>query len=103
MTEREAEEARERLEQVTAHWGILVLEAHVLERASRPFPAEPIRTLDALHIASALVIREAVTEVSILSLDGRVRQCASSLDFAIVPEEEPSDSDDAVGDQGGDA
>ena len=55
------------------------------ERARRPFPLEPIRTLDALHLASALVARAAVEDIELLSLDGRVRNAAASLGFALQP------------------
>jgi hypothetical protein len=57
----------------------------VVERARRPFPTEPVRTLDALHLASALVARAAVSELAVLSLDQRVRENAERLGFETVP------------------
>jgi PIN domain len=41
-----------------SQWQILHLAGEVVERAQQPFPAEPIRTLDAVHLASALTARE---------------------------------------------
>jgi len=49
---------------------------------------EPIRTLDALHLASALVVREAVPRLVLVSLDNRVRDCGRQLNFEILPGEE---------------
>ncbi|MFZ1816286.1 MAG: hypothetical protein WAU16_17880, partial [Rhizobiaceae bacterium] len=41
--------------------------------AREAFPIEPLRTLDALHVASAILAREWVAELQVLSLDQRVR------------------------------
>ena len=76
---------RHRLSLATAHWTLLTLGAEVVERARRPFPAEPIRSLDALHLASALVARSAVAELQILSLDDRIRRSARELGFEVLP------------------
>jgi hypothetical protein len=64
----------------------LRLDAEVLERARRFFPAEPLRTLDAPHMASALVVRRAVPELALLSLDQRVRRCGRQLGFPLEPD-----------------
>jgi hypothetical protein len=45
-----------------------------------------LRTLDALHLASALAARAAVPGLAMLSLDGRVRRSATELGFDVVPE-----------------
>ena len=80
-----ASEMRAQLAKVSASWSIVELDDEVLERARRPFPQEPIRTLDAIHLASALAIRETVGPLSILSLDTRVRRSAFELGFPLVP------------------
>jgi predicted nucleic acid-binding protein len=68
-----------------SHWDLLRLEAEAVERARRPFPAEPLRTLDALHLASALVARAALPGLAILSLDGRVRAAGREMGFDLLP------------------
>jgi predicted nucleic acid-binding protein len=68
-----------------AHWHILRLDTGMVDRARRPFPAEPIRTLDALHLASALVARTAVPGLALLSLDERLRASAQGLGFTVIP------------------
>lgn len=70
---------------VSAQWTFLRLDGPVLERAARPFPAEPVRTLDALHLATTLGLREAGEEVTVLSLDRRVRGNAEALGFDVAP------------------
>lgn len=50
------------------------------------FPAEPVRTLDALHLASALFLNEFVPSLAVLSADDRIRNNAAQLGFAVLPE-----------------
>ena len=85
LTEAEAADERARLNQAAAHWTVLGLASDMLERARRPFPIEPIRTLDALHLASALSARQAVPGIALLTLDHRVRGCARELGFELIP------------------
>ena len=58
----------------------------VLDRARRPFPAEPIRSLDAIHLASAMLAAGSGTELAVLSLDPRVRASAVALGLPTVPD-----------------
>ena len=45
--------ARGSLTEAGAHWHVLRISPEILDRARRSFPGEPIRTLDAIHLASA--------------------------------------------------
>ena len=85
ISEFEAARRRNLLEAASAHWNLLPLGRDIVERARRPFPGEPLRTLDALHIASALAARSAVPGLALLTLDNRVRGSAAELGFRIVP------------------
>lgn len=85
ITEVERNELSADLARTAQHWTRLRLDEHVVERAYRPFPIEPVRTLDALHLASALVARTAVAGLRVLSLDHRVRQNAERLGFEVLP------------------
>jgi Ca2+/Na+ antiporter len=71
---------------VAARWALLDLSRAVAERAEGEFPVEPIRTLDALHLSSALVLREAIPDLVVLSTDDRLRANALELGFAAIPE-----------------
>ncbi|MBI3795873.1 MAG: hypothetical protein HY268_02755 [Deltaproteobacteria bacterium] len=48
-------------------------------------PLEPVRTLDAIHLASALFLRESFPDLLILSTDERVRHNALPLGFDVLP------------------
>ena len=55
----------------------------VLARVGRPFPREPIRTLDAVHLATAEVLGEPPALVTIVTRDGRVRDNARALGYVV--------------------
>lgn len=85
LEESDAVQRQARLNAVSAQWALLALGEEIIERARRAFPVEPIRTLDAIHLASALVARKATGNVAVLSLDHRVRQAAGQLGFPLSP------------------
>jgi predicted nucleic acid-binding protein len=86
LTEAEATRRRAHVSEAAEHWVVLAIDREVVERARRPFPQEPIRTLDAIHLATALLGRNLVTEMQMLTLDKRIRDNASALGFDILPE-----------------
>jgi uncharacterized protein len=55
----------------------------VLARAARPFPVEPIRTLDAVHLATAELLGEPPQFVSIVTRDSRVADNARALGYVV--------------------
>lgn len=75
------------LERAASHWHVLRLNGEIIERARRPFPGEPLRTLDAFHLASALFARGFVPGLRLLSLDRRVRTSGGTLGFELLPAE----------------
>lgn len=85
VREAEVADLRALLAEAAGKWSRLGLVERVLLRARQPFPEEPIRSLDALHLASALVLREARPGLAMLSLDDRVRRSARALGFEIHP------------------
>ena len=56
----------------------------VLARVRRPFPIEPIRTLDALHLATVELLGEAPQLVTVVTRDARVRDNAAALGFVVA-------------------
>jgi predicted nucleic acid-binding protein len=86
MSEAHAADRHASLNQAAAHWILFRVDEEIVERARRPFPVEPIRTLDALHLASATVIRTLLPGLALLSLDERVRDCGKALGFSVLPE-----------------
>jgi len=67
------------------HWVTFDLDAEVVARARRPFPAEPIRTLDAIHLATAVLAQSLVPDLAFLSLDDRIRRSAEQMGFRVLP------------------
>jgi hypothetical protein len=68
-----------------AHWHVLRIGPEIVERARQPFPGEPIRTLDAIHVASVLVARSAVAGLALLSLDHRIRGVGKRVGLTLLP------------------
>jgi predicted nucleic acid-binding protein len=64
-------------------WDVHELTDRVLARARLPFPVEPVRTLDALHLATAALFLEALGRVTLLSLDERLLANAAPLGFDV--------------------
>jgi predicted nucleic acid-binding protein len=62
---------------------ILDVDPAVLDRVRRPFPVEPIRTLDAVHLATVDLLGEPPALVTVVTRDSRVRQNAEALGYAV--------------------
>lgn len=86
LPERDVLRAMDRVRRTSRYWLVVRLHAAVLQRAGRAFPVEPVRTLDALHLSTALEIGRAGPPVSMLSLDRRIRENAVALGFEVRPE-----------------
>jgi predicted nucleic acid-binding protein len=85
MTEAQRIDQSSVLALTARHWIVLRMSDEVIERARRPFPLEPVRTLDALHLASALMARSAAPGLRVLTLDQRVRENAQRLGLETLP------------------
>lgn len=55
----------------------------VLTRAARPFAVEPIRTLDAIHLATVELLGETPQLVTIVTRDRRLRDNALAMGYAV--------------------
>ena len=64
--------------------GLLELSPEVLERALQPFPT-PVRTLDALHLASVSFLTERGFDAVLATYDERLRGAAEAMGIAICP------------------
>jgi len=62
---------------------VLEVTQAVLDRVRRPFPVEPVRTLDAIHLATAELLGEPPQLMTIVTRDERVRANARALGYAI--------------------
>lgn len=73
------------LDMAGSAWDVHDLSDPVLARAGAAFPVEPVRTLDAIHLATAAQVAGVVGPIHVLSLDERVRANAERLGMAVVP------------------
>jgi predicted nucleic acid-binding protein len=62
---------------------IVAVTDEVLARVKRPFPVEPVRTLDAVHIATAESLGESPQLMTIVTRDNRVRENATALGYSV--------------------
>ena len=85
IDESTAADRRAHLNAAAAHWHLCRLSLDIVDRARRPFPSEPVRTLDAIHLASALAVRPTVPSMELLSLDDRIRRAGEQLGFRLQP------------------
>lgn len=78
-------DARSWLRRASDGWMLVALNDEVLERAAQPFPVEPIRSLDAVHLATLLTVRASVPGLTLLSLDDRLRRNGAALGIDCLP------------------
>jgi predicted nucleic acid-binding protein len=67
------------LRRASSGWMRMMVTEDVLARAGRPFPVEPLRTLDAIHLATALAFTSGFSDLRLLSLDRRILDNARAL------------------------
>lgn len=79
LSEGDAQRLRGLLRRVSDSWIRMELFDEVLARAARAFPVEPVRTLDALHLATALEFAQAFPDLRIMSFDDRILDNARAL------------------------
>ncbi|MCW5890572.1 MAG: hypothetical protein KIT14_08470 [bacterium] len=85
LREVDAGTVRQALARAASRRTVLEMSADVAARAEARFPAEPVRTLDALHLASALALRRLFPDLTMLSTDARVRDDAALLGLPVLP------------------
>jgi predicted nucleic acid-binding protein len=83
LTAEEEESAVRALRTFERRCFIVDVDRAVLERVRRPFPVEPIRTLDAVHLATAELLGEPPPLVTIVTRDGRVRANAKAFGYRV--------------------
>ncbi|MDZ4257139.1 MAG: type II toxin-antitoxin system VapC family toxin [Gemmatimonadales bacterium] len=63
---------------------ILGVDDLILARAGRRYPMEPVRTLDAIHLATAERIDDPAAPITILTRDARIRENSVLLGMRVV-------------------
>lgn len=74
----------EALRSLTGRVAMMELVSPVLERATEAFPV-PVRTLDALHLASLVFLKTQAQPVKLASYDARMTGAAAALGIELYP------------------
>ena len=64
---------------VARGWELMEMTPEVQRRAADAFPVEPVRSLDALHLATVLAFCELYGSVAVLSYDSRIRDNLAAM------------------------
>jgi predicted nucleic acid-binding protein len=83
LPDTELAERREAVLAIIKGFHIARLESRVLERAADPFPTL-IRTLDAIHLATALLVRAEHEDLVFATHDERLALAARAVGFQVV-------------------
>jgi predicted nucleic acid-binding protein len=62
---------------------VVAVTEEVLARSGQPFPVEPVRTLDAIHLATVALAADAPELATVITRDARVRANAIALGYAV--------------------
>jgi predicted nucleic acid-binding protein len=62
---------------------VLMISEQVLVRAGHPFPSEPVRTLDAIHLATLQQLGGPPQLVTIVTREARIRKNAIALGYNV--------------------
>lgn len=85
ISAREADDLLTEYHSLADGWDEVEIGERVVRAAAAPFPAEPIRSLDAIHLASAKVAGDSLGDIAVLSFDERVRANAKALGLGVLP------------------
>jgi predicted nucleic acid-binding protein len=83
MTSRLQRTTLGRLKKLESYLDLVAIGAEVLERTAKPFPIEPVRSLDAIHLATAELLDASPQAVTIVTRDRRVAQNARAMGFVV--------------------
>ena len=85
LSDRESAAIVLRARQDRSHWELVEVSALVLDRAEELMPATGLRTLDALHLASAVLVQAASTaRIPFVTADAPLRQAAGATGLDVI-------------------
>lgn len=66
-------------------WVVNPVDEEIWMRCSRPFPVEPVRTMDAIHLATIERLTATLPDLVVLSTDERIRANVSAVGLPVRP------------------
>ena len=76
--------ALDALRAVRGSCSVIGISEAILARAGNPFPVEPVRTLDAIHLASIELLGGPPQMITVYTRDARVRENATALGYLVA-------------------
>jgi predicted nucleic acid-binding protein len=83
LTAEQERSALRALSRLRARCTTIAVTDEILGIAGRPFPAEPIRTLDAVHLATVAAVTDAPQFATVITRDERVRSNALAAGYVV--------------------
>jgi predicted nucleic acid-binding protein len=62
---------------------VVDIDGELIARARRPFPIEPVRTLDAIHLATIESRDEEPSQIAVVTRDRRIAQNARAMGYVV--------------------
>lgn len=84
ISEAEERSAIRALETFARRCEVIAVSQDVLTRAGRPFPIEPIRTLDAIHLATVELLGEPPQLMILVTRDRRIADNARAMGYSVA-------------------
>lgn len=83
LTALQAARARRELDALLEQSDVIPIGKDILDRAAQPFRVEPVRTLDAIHLATLDWVGEPSTRLTVLTRDRRVAENARAEGYEV--------------------
>jgi predicted nucleic acid-binding protein len=85
ISKRRLAQLRDEAEKNLAALTLVPMDQSVLKRAGEPFPT-PIKTLDAIHLATALLLNNHIGGIVLLTHDRQLGMAALACGLAVYPD-----------------
>jgi PIN domain len=85
ITDADASRLKGLLARAVSEWNLMEITGEIRARAAEAFPVEPVRTLDAVHLATVLEFARVFPDISVLSTDSRILANLEPLGFRPAP------------------
>ena len=69
----------------TERWVVHPVSDDILARGAMPWPAEPVRTLDGIHLATIETLSSVVSDLVVVTTDLRIRHNCVALRHPVLP------------------
>ena len=79
LTQKECRTLQDLFGEIAEGWFRMTIDESIIAAASEEFPVEPVRSLDAIHLATALECKKLYPDLKMLTFDERILQNKAAL------------------------